>query len=101
MTTEVKRKKSLRKIEGRVVSNKMNKTIVVEASTLVRHPKYGKYFKRYKKFKAHDESQTCGIGDRVEIIECRPLSKQKRFRLSLVIEKAKRLETTLDEAVAG
>lgn len=89
---EGKVKKSLRKIQGVILSNKMNKTVVVEASDLVRHPKYGKYYKKYKKFKAHDEAQACGIGDRVEIIECRPLSREKRFRVARIIEKAKRID---------
>lgn len=94
-----KKVKSLRKVQGTVVSNKMDKTIVVEASTLIKHAKYGKYFKKYKKYKAHDEKSECGMGDKVEIIECRPLSKQKRFRLSRIVEKAKKIDL-LEGAVA-
>lgn len=74
---------------GHVVSDKMDKTIVVKVEDFVRHPLYGKRMKRTKKFKAHDELNTCGIGDRVKIMETRPLSKDKRFRLVEVIEKAK------------
>ena len=72
---------------GRVVSNKMDKTIVVSVEDFVRHPLYNKPVKRTKKFKAHDENNVCNIGDRVRIMETRPLSKDKRFRLVDVIEK--------------
>jgi small subunit ribosomal protein S17 len=74
---------------GRVVSDKMDKTIVVAVEEFVRHPLYGKAVKRTKKFKAHDEQNVCKIGDRVKIMETRPLSKDKRFRLVEVIEQAK------------
>ena len=74
---------------GRVVSNKMDKTIVVSVEDFVRHPLYNKPVKRTKKFKAHDENNECNIGDRVRIMETRPLSKDKRFRLVDVIEKVK------------
>ncbi|MBP3906550.1 MAG: 30S ribosomal protein S17 [Peptostreptococcaceae bacterium] len=74
---------------GRVVSNKMDKTIVVSVEDFVRHPLYNKPVKRTKKFKAHDENNVCNIGDRVRIMETRPLSKDKRFRLVDVIEKVK------------
>lgn len=74
---------------GHVVSDKMDKTIVVKVEDFIRHPLYGKRIKRTKKFKAHDEQNTCGIGDKVRIMETRPLSKDKRFRLVDIIEKAK------------
>ncbi|MCR1898659.1 30S ribosomal protein S17 [Irregularibacter muris] len=74
---------------GRVVSDKMDKTIVVAVETFVRHPLYGKSVKRSTRFKAHDENNQCQIGDRVRIMETRPLSKDKRWRLADVIEKAK------------
>ncbi|GAA0106835.1 30S ribosomal protein S17 [Paraclostridium sordellii] len=74
---------------GRVVSNKMDKTIVVSVEDFVRHPLYNKPVKRTKKFKTHDENNVCSIGDRVRIMETRPLSKDKRFRLVDVIEKVK------------
>ncbi|SHH45553.1 30S ribosomal protein S17 [Tepidibacter thalassicus] len=74
---------------GRVVSDKMEKTIVVAVEEFVRHPLYGKAVKRTKKFKAHDEQNACRIGDRVKIMETRPLSKDKRWRLVEIVEKAK------------
>ncbi len=82
--------RSLRKTRiGRVVSNKMDKTIVVAIEDNVRHPLYKKIVKRTIKFKAHDEQNTCNVGDRVEIMETRPLSKEKRWRLVKVVERAK------------
>ena len=73
----------------RVVSDKMDKTIVVAIEDNVKHPVYGKVIKRTVKFKAHDENNECGIGDKVMIMETRPLSKDKRWRLVEIIEKAK------------
>jgi small subunit ribosomal protein S17 len=75
--------------QGKVLSNKMQKTIVVAVESRVRHPLYGKFMKRTKKFKAHDETNQCGEGDLVEIMETRPLSKDKNWRLVRIIEKAK------------
>jgi len=72
-----------------VVSNKMQKTITVAVDRKVKHPMYGKFMHRTKKFMAHDENQECGIGDTVRIMETRPLSKNKRWRLVEIIEKAK------------
>ncbi len=82
---------SMRKtLVGKVVSDKMDKTIVVSIEDSVKHPMYGKIVKRTVKYKAHDENNECGIGDRVRIImETRPLSKDKRWRLVEIIEKAK------------
>ena len=74
---------------GVVVSDKMDKTIVVAIKDNVRHPLYKKIIKRTIKLKAHDENNSCGIGDKVEIMETRPLSKDKRWRLVNIIEKAK------------
>ena len=74
---------------GVVVSDKMDKTIVVAVVRKVKHPLYKKYITRTKKFKAHDELNECRIGDKVEIIETRPLSKDKCWRLAQIIEKAK------------
>ena len=74
---------------GVVVSDKMDKTIVVAIRTRVKHPLYGKIMNRTEKFKAHDEHNECGIGDTVRIMETRPLSKDKRWRLVEIIEKAK------------
>ncbi len=82
--------RNLRKTRtGTVVSDKMDKTIVVAVRDSVRHPLYKKIIKRTVKFKAHDEKNECGIGDRVTIMETRPLSKEKRWRLVKIIEKAK------------
>ena len=75
--------------EGLVVSDKMDKTIVVEIKIRVRHPLYGKIMNKTSKLKAHDEENACGIGDTVRIMETRPLSKDKRWRLVEIIEKAK------------
>ena len=74
---------------GVVVSDKMDKTIVVEIRTRVRHPLYGKIMNKTTKLKAHDENNACGIGDTVRVMETRPLSKDKRWRLVEIIEKAK------------
>lgn len=74
--------------EGYVTSNKMNKTVVVSVETKVKHAAYGKFVSRTKKYVAHDEQNTCGIGDRVAIIETRPLSKTKRWRVQNIVEKA-------------
>ena len=74
---------------GVVVSDKMDKTIVVEIRTRVRHPLYGKIMNRTNKIKAHDENNECGIGDTVRVMETRPLSKDKHWRLVEIIEKAK------------
>ena len=82
--------RNLRKTRvGKVVSNEMDKTIVVAIQDNVKHPLYKKIIKRTIKLKAHDEQNVCNIGDRVEIMETRPLSKDKRWRLVEVIEKAK------------
>ena len=81
--------RNLRKVlTGTVVSNKMDKTIVVAVETSVKHPIYGKIVKKTYKLKAHDEENQCQIGDRVKVMETRPLSKDKRWRLVEVVEKA-------------
>ena len=82
--------RNLRKTRvGTVVSDKMDKTIVVAVRDSVQHPLYKKILKRTVKFKAHDENNECGVGDRVMIMETRPLSKDKNWRLVKIIEKAK------------
>ncbi|MEG2377330.1 MAG: 30S ribosomal protein S17 [Clostridia bacterium] len=73
---------------GKVVSNKMDKTIVIAIEDLVKHPLYKKFIKNTTKLKAHDENNECNIGDKVKIMETRPLSKDKRWRLVEIIEKA-------------
>ena len=88
MSEQIKR--TLRKTRvGKVISVKMDKTIVVAIEDNVKHPLYGKIIKRTKKLHAHDENNVCGIGDKVEVMETRPLSKTKRWRLVEIIEKAK------------
>lgn len=83
-------KRASRKVRvGRVVSDGMDKTIVVTVESRVRHPLYGKTVKRTTKLYAHDEENQCGSGDLVEIMETRPLSKMKRWRLVSIVEKAK------------
>ena len=83
-------KRGLRKERtGTVVSNKMNKSIVVVVERKVKHPIYGKFIKKSTKFMAHDEKNECGIGDLVVIAETRPLSKNKNWRLKQILEKAK------------
>lgn len=80
--------RALRKTRvGKVVSNKMDKTIVVAIETSVKHPLYGKIVKRTYKLKAHDEENQCQIGDKVKVMETRPLSKEKRWRLVEIVEK--------------
>ncbi len=76
-------------ITGVVVSNKMDKTIVVRAERLVKHSVFQKYIRRHVKYKAHDEKNACNIGDKVLIVESRPLSKDKRWRMREILEKVK------------
>jgi small subunit ribosomal protein S17 len=78
-----------RTIKGVVVSNKMDKTIVVRAERLVKHAVFQKYIRSYVKYKAHDESNSCDIGDKVLIIESRPMSRDKRWRMREILEKVK------------
>lgn len=80
--------KLARALVGTVVSNKMSKTIVVKVERKVKHPVYGKYVKKTNKYHAHDEDNTCLIGDLVQITECRPLSKTKSWKLEKVLEQA-------------
>ena len=82
--------RNLRKTRvGTVVSDKMDKTVVVAIQDNVKHPLYKKIIKRTVKFKAHDEENACGVGDKVKIMETRPLSKDKRWRVTAIITKAK------------
>jgi small subunit ribosomal protein S17 len=74
---------------GTVTSSAMEKTVVVKVDSLVMHPLYHRFVKRSKKFMAHDEANQCGVGDTVQIVECRPLSRRKRWRVTRVIEKAR------------
>ena len=78
-----------RVLQGVIVSNKMDKTVVVRVERLVKHPVFHKYLKRHVRYKAHDEGNTCGMGDQVLIIESRPLSKDKKWRVNEILKKAK------------
>jgi small subunit ribosomal protein S17 len=80
--------KRLRTLVGRVISDKMNKTVTVQVERTVKHPLYKKYVRRSTKLHAHDEENTCRVGDMVSIEECRPLSKTKSWRLQRVLERA-------------
>lgn len=80
--------KLTRTLRGRVASNKMDKSITVVIERRVKHPKYGKFMKRSTKLQVHDEDNSCGIGDVVDIQECRPLSKNKSWRLVEIVERA-------------
>jgi small subunit ribosomal protein S17 len=88
--TETAAQRNRRKVrEGYVVSDKMDKTVVVEVEDRVKHPLYGKVLRRTSKLKVHDEQNACGIGDRVLLMETRPLSATKRWRIVEILEKAK------------
>ncbi|MEZ4772185.1 MAG: 30S ribosomal protein S17 [Bacteroidia bacterium] len=88
--SEITVTRNLRKIRvGKVISNKMDKSIVVAVERRVKHPMYGKFVHKTSRFMAHDENNECGIGDTVRIMETRPMSKRKRWRLVEIIEKAK------------
>jgi len=88
--TEGTEPRGYRKVrEGYVVSDKMDKTVVVAVEDRVKHPKYGKVLRRTKKYKAHDEKNACGVGDRVLLMETRPTSATKRWRVAEILEKAK------------
>jgi small subunit ribosomal protein S17 len=84
----MKKRGMCRQVSGTVVSNKMNKTVVVQVERLVKHPLYHKYIQRRTKFAAHDKDNACQIGDKVLITESRPISKNKRWRVSEIVEKA-------------
>ncbi len=81
MTKKETKKNSGKILSGVVVSDKMKKTVVVVVNRFVKHPKYGKYFKVSKKYKAHDENNDFKVGDKVKIMECPPISKDKRFKV--------------------
>lgn len=84
--------RNMRKLQiGRVVSDKMDKTVVVAIETLVRHPLYGKIVKKTKRFKAHDEENQCRVGDKVRVMETRPLSKEKCWRVIEILEREQQI----------
>lgn len=87
--TETAKKNQRKELEGLVISDKMDKTVVVGISKMTKHPLYGKYLKRSINYVAHDAKSECGAGDRVRIVETRPISKSKRWVVKEVLEKAK------------
>ena len=90
MSEQTATQRNTRKVrEGLVVSNKMDKTVVVEVEDRVKHALYGKVMRRTSRLKAHDENNDCGIGDRVQLMETRPLSATKRWRVVTILERAK------------
>ena len=84
----MKKRGMRRTLEGQVVSNTLDKTVVVRVERLVKDPQYKKYVRRYSKFLAHDEENACGLGDKVRIIEHRPISKRKRWKVQATVTKA-------------
>lgn len=84
----MKKRGTRRQVVGTIISNKMDKTVVVMTERLIKHPLYKKYIRQRNKFKAHDNDNSCQIGDKVLITETRPLSKTKRWRVSRILEKA-------------
>jgi small subunit ribosomal protein S17 len=87
-TAAVEAKGEAKKLVGRVVSNKMNKTVAVEIERLVKHPRYGKYIRRTTKLLVHDENNQSREGDTVSIAECRPISRRKNWKLVSIVERA-------------
>ncbi len=85
----MEKKRNKKSLQGMVVSNKMDKTVVVTIQRSTRHPLYRKIVRRDKRYKAHDERNECRIGDTVKIMECRPLSRDKHFRVVQIVERAK------------
>lgn len=89
---ESKIKKYKRELEGIVVSDKMDKTVVIKVEIRQKHPLYGKTISKNKRYKVHDEKNECTEGDLIRVIECRPISKDKKFRLIKILKKAERVE---------
>ena len=89
---ESKAKKYKRELEGIVVSDKMDKTVVIKVEIRQKHPLYGKTISKNKRYKVHDENNECAEGDLIRVIECRPISKDKKFRLIKILKKAERVE---------
>jgi small subunit ribosomal protein S17 len=83
-----------KRLQGKVISNKMEKTVVVRVDRTVRHPRYGKVLGRSKKYKAHDEQNECRVGDLVTLVESRPLSREKRWRVEEIVKRVAGLDLT-------
>lgn len=92
-------KERRKRLTGHVVSNKMDKTVVVQVERLSRHPRYGKVLRVRKKYKAHDEENDCNVGDLVRIVESRPLSREKRWRVEEIVRRAEELPEVAAEVV--
>jgi small subunit ribosomal protein S17 len=92
-------KERRKRLTGHVVSNKMDKTVVVQVERLSRHPRYGKVLRVRKKYKAHDEENDCNVGDLVRIVESRPLSREKRWRVEEIVRRAEELPEIAAEVV--
>ena len=89
MATQVEKKRGTgRKLTGQISANKMDKTVIVTVTRRVKHPLYGKYVVRKSRLKAHDPANECKIGDRIEVVETRPISRDKRWKVSRIIERA-------------
>jgi small subunit ribosomal protein S17 len=89
-----------KQLYGKVVSQKMEKTIVVTVEWTVQHPTYGKVMRQRTKIKAHDEKKECLVGDKVRLVECRPLSKEKHWRVVEIVSRSKMVEPVADEGVS-
>ena len=92
--------KRRRELIGEVISNNMEKTIVVEIQRTVQHPMYGKVLRQQTRFKAHDEKKECQVGDQVKLAECRPLSKEKHWKVVEVLKQTQGVQPVLDEGVS-
>ncbi len=88
-----------KRLVGRVLSDKMDKTVVVQVERLVRHPRYGKVLRRVKKYKAHDEENACSVNDTVRIVESRPLSREKRWRVEEILSTSEAVVQVASEVV--
>ena len=101
MTDEAKNRKNRRTVIGVVTSDKMDKSITVQVDRMVQHPRFKKYVRRSTRFHAHDEKNEAGLGDRVSIVECRPLSKTKSYRLGEVLGRSRLHAATSGDAKKG
>jgi small subunit ribosomal protein S17 len=92
-------KERRKRLTGHVLSDKMDKTVVVEVERLARHPRYGKVLRMRKKYKAHDEGNDCNVGDEVRIVESRPLSREKRWRVEEIVRRAEAVPEVAPEVL--
>ena len=92
--------KNRKELIGQVISHKMEKTVVVEINRTVRHPMYGKVMRQQTKLKAHDAKNECRVGDKVRLVECRPLSKEKHWKVAEILARVKMVEPVLDKRIS-